>query len=227
MRRIRVVTTSHVKANKTAQGKSLHVKAAYKTGTPVYRNTLIAIGTSTGGPRALQQVLTDLPSDFSTPLLIVQHMPKKFTKSLAERLNTLTSIHVKEAVHGEIIKKGIAYIAPGDFHMKVVESGTSNVIALTKEEALNGLRPAVDVLFNSLAAIHTNKIAVILTGMGSDGSIGISRLRESDPHVVVVAEAKETAVVYGMPKAAVKTNCVNHIVQLHQIAETIGRLVKG
>lgn len=222
----KVILASKVKAGKPMRDKGLPIDIVQKTGISAYEHTLVAIGTSTGGPRALQKVLTDLPSGFSTPLLIVQHMPKGFTKSLADRLNTLTSIHVKEAEHGEVIKKSTAYIAPGDYHMKVEESGTSIVIKLTKEAAHNGLRPAVDVLFYSLAMIKRNKVAVILTGMGTDGAIGITRLKENDPNTVVIAETEETAVVYGMPKAAVNTNCVNHVVPLYQIAETINRIVK-
>lgn len=190
------------------------------------KNMLIAIGTSTGGPRALQKVLTDLPSDFTEPILIVQHMPKTFTKSLANRLNKLTAIHVKEAEHGEVIKHQTAYIAPGDYHMKVKMTGENFVVELTKEKPFQGFRPSVDVLLESLAALRTNKTAVILTGMGSDGSGGIKRLKENDPEAVVIAEAAETAIVYGMPKAAVETNCVNHVVPLYDVANTINHVVK-
>lgn len=189
------------------------------------KKTLIAIGTSTGGPRALQKVLTDLPRDFSIPILIVQHMPKTFTKSLADRLNTLTGIHVKEAVHGEVIQDHTAYIAPGDYHMKLRKAGTSFAIELTKEKPHLGFRPAVDVLIDSLATLKVNKLAVILTGMGSDGAEGIKRLKNSDPDAVVIAEAADTAIVYGMPKAAVDTNCVDKVVPLHEIAKTMDHIV--
>lgn len=192
----------------------------------VHSQTMVVIGTSTGGPRALQRVLTDLPDDFTTPILIVQHMPQGFTKSLADRLNTLSNLHIKEATHGEIIQKSSVYIAPGDFHLKVRQVGTSFAIELSKEPERSGHRPSVDVLFESLAEIrNVNKIAVILTGMGNDGSKGITYLKEKDAGTIVLAEKEESAIVYGMPKAAVKTNTVNHIVHLHQVGETITRLV--
>lgn len=189
--------------------------------------TLIAIGTSTGGPRALQRVLTDLPNDFTTPIVIVQHMPPGFTKSLADRLNSLTQIHIKEAEHGEIIQKSTVYIAPGDFHLKVRKMGTSFAIELSKEPERNGHRPSVDVLLESFANIaKVNKIAVILTGMGNDGSKGLLALKDKDSNSFIIAEKEESSIVYGMPKAAVKTNTVNHIVHLHQVGETITNLVK-
>ncbi|MGY0691578.1 protein-glutamate methylesterase/protein-glutamine glutaminase [Virgibacillus sp. FSP13] len=196
--------------------------------TQQHAKTVVAIGTSTGGPRALQRVLTDLPYEFQAPILIVQHMPAGFTKSLAERLNTLVGIHVKEAVHGEILQQHTAYIAPGNFHMKIRQVGTSHAIELTREDELNGHRPAVDVLFKSLATINNvNKIAVVLTGMGHDGSEGVKQLKEMDKQTIVIAEAEESSIVYGMPKSAIKTNCVNHITHLHQVGDTITQLVKS
>ncbi|WP_430785895.1 protein-glutamate methylesterase/protein-glutamine glutaminase [Virgibacillus flavescens] len=200
----------------------------HKSISKVHSQTVIVLGTSTGGPRALQRVLTDLPDQFITPILVVQHMPAGFTKSLAERLNTLTSIHIKEATNGEIIQKSTVYIAPGDYHMKIKKSGTSLAIELTKEADRNGHRPSVDVLFNSLAEItNVNKIAVILTGMGADGSKGITYLKEIDSETVVIAENEESSIVYGMPKAAVKTNAVDHVVHLNQVGETISNLAKN
>ena len=218
--------TSRIQMEFMHSNKS-HASTNAKLASTIYKKTLIAIGTSTGGPRALQKVLTDLPDDFSAPILIVQHMPKRFTKSLAERLNTLTAIHVKEAIHGEIIKNHTAYIAPGDYHMKARKQGTSYVIELTKENPLFGFRPAVDMLLDSFITLEVNKLAVILTGMGSDGSEGIKRLKKSDAKAVVVAEAAETAIVYGMPKAAVGTKCVNHIVPLYEIGKTMDDVVRN
>ncbi|MEN1966855.1 CheB methylesterase domain-containing protein [Lentibacillus sp. N15] len=190
--------------------------------------TFVAVGTSTGGPRALEKMLTDLPPNFQASLLIVQHMPAGFTKSLAERLNRLTRLHVKEAVHGEVIHPSTAYIAPGNFHMKIQRAGAGYVIELTKEKERNGHRPAVDVLFESLAVLdNVNKIAVILTGMGHDGSQGIIQLKTKDVNTIVIAEAEASAIVYGMPKAALGTNFVDHIRHLHKIGETINGLVNS
>lgn len=191
-----------------------------------YSRTIVTIGTSTGGPRALQQVIPCLPADFSAPILIVQHMPPGFTKSLAERLNSMSAVHVKEAVHGEILEDGTAYIAPGNYHMHVKKRGIAMVVELSQKEPVNGHRPSVDVLFESAGELdQTNKIAVILTGMGSDGSNGIKRMKTKDPSTITIAESEKTAVIYGMPKSAVKTNCVNHIVALNQVADTLENLV--
>lgn len=191
-----------------------------------YNDTIVVIGTSTGGPRALQQTLTALPSDFPAPILIVQHMPPNFTKSLADRLNTLSKIDVREAVHGEVIQKGVAYIAPGDYHMLARKVGRSYAIELTKDPQVNGHRPAVDVLFDSFARVkQVNKIAVVLTGMGKDGAVGIRKIKEIDTEAIVIAEAEESSVVYGMPAAAVDTKCVNLVVHLNKVGETINDLV--
>ncbi|WP_047981253.1 protein-glutamate methylesterase/protein-glutamine glutaminase [Ornithinibacillus contaminans] len=189
--------------------------------------TIVLVGASTGGPRALQRFLLDIPSDFTDPILIVQHMPAGFTKSLAERLNQLSELHVKEARHGEIIKERTVYIAPGNFHMKIRKVGTVHAIELTQEDERSGHRPAVDVLFESAALLtRVNKIAVILTGMGSDGSKGIKELKKRDADTIVLAESEESAIINGMPKAAVKTNAVNYIIHLHQMGEMIHALTK-
>ncbi|MBP1949144.1 protein-glutamate methylesterase/protein-glutamine glutaminase [Virgibacillus litoralis] len=191
-----------------------------------YSKSIVTIGASTGGPKALQRVLTDLPSNIPASLLIVQHMPPGFTKSLAERLDKIADIHIKEASHGEFINEGTAYIAPGNYHMKLKTVGTAHAVELTQENPRNGHRPAVDVLFESLAKVEkVNKISAVLTGMGNDGSHGINDLKESDPESIIIAEAEESSVVYGMPKAAVRTNHVNHIVHLHQVGDTITKLV--
>ncbi|MCF3942413.1 protein-glutamate methylesterase/protein-glutamine glutaminase [Oceanobacillus alkalisoli] len=188
-------------------------------------NSLIAIGTSTGGPRALQQVITDLPEDFQTPILIVQHMPPYFTKSLAERLNKLTKLHVKEAMDGDCLQARSIYIAPGDFHMVVEEHGTEYRIKLTKSPPVNNHRPSVDSLFHSIAMLeNVNKTAVILTGMGSDGSDGIRQIKKVDKRAFVIAESIESTVIYGMPKAAYETGLVDQVLPLHQIGHFLGKL---
>ncbi len=183
---------------------------------------IILIGTSTGGPRALQQVLTDLPSTLDAPVLIVQHMPPGFTKSLADRLDSLSSIRVKEAEHGEHLQKGTAYIAPGGFHMKVIQSETKMKIELNKEEPpRNGHRPAVDVLFESAGIIDgCNKIAVIMTGMGSDGTQGLKKLMGSGG-VKTIAESHETCIVYGMPKSVIAADLADEVVNVEEIAQSI------
>lgn len=190
-----------------------------------HNKTILAIGTSTGGPRALEKVLAGLPLHFPVPILIVQHMPAKFTKSLAERLDRVIGLHVKEAHHGEVIKPQTVYIAPGGFHMKLEQTGSSFTIELSKEEPILGHRPSVDILFRSLAQQRNiKKIAVILTGMGKDGTKGILQLKQSDPDTVVIAETEASAIVYGMPKSAIQTNQVDHISHLHQISEMVTQI---
>ncbi|WP_330949016.1 protein-glutamate methylesterase/protein-glutamine glutaminase [Virgibacillus sp. MG-45] len=191
-----------------------------------FSKSIVAIGTSTGGPRAIQRVLTELPKNIAAPVVIVQHMPAGFTRSLADRLNSLTQVRVKEATHGEILHNGTVYIAPGDYHMRIRQVGTTYAIELSQDALISGHRPSVDVLFESISTLtKLNKIAIVLTGMGSDGANSIKLMKEKDPNTVIIAESEESAVVYGMPKAAVKTNSVNYIVHLHQIGETICKLL--
>jgi two-component system chemotaxis response regulator CheB len=187
---------------------------------------IICIGTSTGGPRALQQVLTRIPKDVDAPIVVVQHMPPGFTKSLAERLDTICEINVKEAEDGEVIKRGVAYIAPGGFHLRVVKVGTSLVVKLDNITVpRNGHRPAVDVLFESVSELPDfAKIAVIMTGMGSDGTEGLKKLKQSG-EVRSIAESEETSVVFGMPKTAIASNKIDVVARLEKIAEEIMKMM--
>ena len=191
------------------------------------KKTLIAkkfviIGTSTGGPRALQEVITRFPAEFQYPILIVQHMPPGFTKSLAERLNGLSEIVVKEAEHGELIENGTAYIAPGGLHLKFEKSRTGYQIVLDGDEApRSGHRPAVNVLLES-AATHKELeyVTAIMTGMGYDGKEGMELLRTSCK-TITIAESKNTSVVYGMPKAIIDAGLSDEIKDVQQIANAI------
>lgn len=185
------------------------------------KNALIAIGTSTGGPRALQKVLGELPRAIPAPIVIVQHMPPGFTKSLATRLDGLSDITIKEAEQGEKLKKGTAYIAPGGQHLKIVSKGDDLFAHLDGGEPVNGHRPSVDVLFGSIADLgHQNTIAVIMTGMGSDGTKGLASLKRMG-RARVIAEAEETCIVYGMPKAAAAGGYVDQSVELGEISHSI------
>lgn len=194
----------------------------------LYNHAIVAIGTSTGGPRALEQLLKTIPENFPAPIVIVQHMPRGFTKSLAERLNRICTLVVKEATDGEYIKRGHVYLAPGDYHMRVHPFGQQLKIRLSNEAHLLGHRPSVNLLFESLITLSTyRKIVVLLTGMGKDGAEGIIQLKESDPKTVVIAESKETAVIYGMPKAAIDTGYTTDIIQLNNISTTLVAYLKG
>ncbi len=196
--------------------------AEQKKNTTDELKTLIVIGTSTGGPKALQEVIPYFPEDISAAVLIVQHMPPGFTKSLAERLNTLSGINVKEGEDGEIIRPGYAYIAPGDFHMEVDrgKDGTMK-IRTTKGKPMGGHRPAVNVLMDSIARTgFPNVIGVIMTGMGSDGKEGVVKIKESN-NAIIICQDEISCVVYGMPKSAISTGMVDAIVPLKEIAGVI------
>ena len=185
---------------------------------------IVIIGTSTGGPRALQQVIPLLPADLRVPVLVVQHMPAGFTKSLAERLNSQSLLRVREAVEGDIIQTGTVLVAPGDFHMIIkqqkINGELREVIGLTKGERVQGVRPSIDVLLESVAQIYgQNSIGVILTGMGSDGSNGIKKLKLVGGKVI--AEDESTCVVYGMPRSVIEQKLADYILPIHKIAEGI------
>lgn len=188
-------------------------------------NRLVAIGTSTGGPRALQQVLTRLPADFPAPLLIVQHMPAGFTKSLAQRLNTLCAIEVTEAEEGMEVVPGTAYIAPGGLHMTLRKDRSAYRIRLTTDPPVSGHRPSVDALFASIADFpELDRTVVIMTGMGSDGAKGMKHLYDQGVRRTI-AEDATSCIVYGMPRAAVELGCVVHEIPLDQIARQIQKEV--
>lgn len=186
---------------------------------------IICIGTSTGGPRALQYVLTRMPKELNAPIVIVQHMPAGFTNSLANRLHSLCEINVKEAEDGDVLKNGTAYIAPGGYHLVVKMVRKNLVIQLTEKAPRNGHRPSVDVMFESISKIAGyTKIAVIMTGMGTDGAKGLRKLKQTG-HVKAIAESAETAIVFGMPKAAIRTHLVDEVCSLDEIADAILKYV--
>lgn len=197
-------------------------EALKKNGWNQTTKKIVLIGTSTGGPRALQEVITKIPDTIKAPILIVQHMPAGFTKSLSDRLNQLSHIKVKEAENGDLLQNGVAYIAPGGHHLKLVKRGASYEIILDQTEPpRSGHRPSVDVMFESVSKINDiDKVAVIMTGMGSDGSKGLIELKQNG-NVMAIAESEKTCIVYGMPKAAVETQLVNEIVDVDNIAEAI------
>ncbi|MGE5653967.1 MAG: protein-glutamate methylesterase/protein-glutamine glutaminase [Bacillota bacterium] len=187
---------------------------------------LVAIGASTGGPQALQTVLTGLDSAIPASFLVVQHMPPRFTKSLAQRLDSLCQLTVDEAEDGDIIREGRVLIAKADWQMTVVSEGGVLKTRLLQTPPISGHRPSVNALFTSLPAANPARvIAVVLTGMGNDGSAGVVAVKEAG--ATVLAEDASTAVINGMPKAAVQTGCVDYVVPLHEISGLITRLVMG
>jgi two-component system chemotaxis response regulator CheB len=180
---------------------------------------LIIIGASTGGTEAIREVLQPLPPD-SPGIMIAQHMPAGFTNSFAQRLNSLCRIAVSEAIHGERILPGHAYIAPGGFHLSLTRSGANYVAQVHQEPPVNRHRPSVDVLFDS-AAIHAGKnaIGVILTGMGRDGAEGLLRMRQAGAHTLAQDEA--SCVVFGMPREAIAIGAVSEVAPLQEISQRV------
>ncbi|WP_134700393.1 chemotaxis response regulator protein-glutamate methylesterase [Ammoniphilus sp. YIM 78166] len=192
-------------------------------------SNIILIGTSTGGPKALQIVLSSLPKDLPAAVLVVQHMPPGFTKSLSQRLDSLSSLHVVEAEDGMEIKKGTVYIAPGDYHMTVKKKGSGTLhVALNQEEPRAGHRPSVDSLFESVAAMSMpTTYAVIMTGMGSDGTKGLQALKATGKCQEAVAEDETTCVVFGMPKSAIASGNVDTVLPLSKIGAYLTKVIHG
>lgn len=185
---------------------------------------LIAIACSTGGPKALQQVIPKLSASLGCSVLIVQHMPEGFTASLANRLNEISMVRVKEAEHLEGLADGTAYIAKGGYQMRFgcLEQGRE-VLTITQEAAKNGLKPCADYMFESLAESGFSEIiCVVLTGMGGDGTYGIRKLKEKK-NIYVIAQDEETSTVYGMPKVVKDAGLVDEVVPLEQVAGAIQR----
>ncbi len=175
---------------------------------------LVAIGTSTGGPVALQRVLTQLPANFPAPIVIVQHMPAAFTNAFAERLNKLCNIDVKQAEEGDLLRPGLALLAPGGKQMMIDTRGKVRI--LPGDERLN-YKPSVDVTFGSAAKVFNNKVlAVVLTGMGADGREGARMLKQAGSQVWAQDEA--SCVIYGMPMAIVKADLADFVYSLDDIA---------
>ncbi len=187
---------------------------------------LVIIASSTGGPKALHRVIPSLPKRLDAPVIIVQHMPKGFTATLAERLNNTSEIDVCEATDGEIIQKGKVYIAKGGTHLTLVRDAEGDIrVREDFSDPVNGLRPCADITFSSIADLKVKEIiCAVLTGMGSDGSTGIYHLREQQK-IYTIAQQKETCVVYGMPKAVVERGMADIVLPLEEIATKITKKV--
>jgi two-component system, chemotaxis family, protein-glutamate methylesterase/glutaminase len=196
------------------------VKTNYeKLPSNLYR--AIAIGISTGGPLSLQKVIPALSKKISCPIFIVQHMPPKFTKSLADRLNGMSNLEVKEAEDSETIRNGIIYIAPGGYHMMVENYSTGVIKAKVSEEPSSTLhRPSVDVMMSSVVKVYgKNTLGIIMTGMGKDGFEAIKELKNIGG--TTIAQDEDSCVVYGMPKAIVDGNLADIIAPLERIPQLI------
>ncbi|KWR88952.1 protein-glutamate methylesterase/protein-glutamine glutaminase [Cupriavidus sp. IDO] len=214
-----------IRAASRARVRSAPQPTAGGEAAPILRSPLLStekliiLGASTGGTEAIKEFLMPLPPDCPA-VMIVQHMPAGFTRSFAQRLDGLCRITVKEAVHGERVLPGYAYIAPGDSHMRLARSGANYVAHLSQEAPVNRHRPAVDVLFDS-AAEHGGKnvIGVILTGMGKDGAKGMLRMREAGAYNL--AQDESTCIVFGMPKEAIAAGGVHEVVPLQSMSQRV------
>ncbi len=182
----------------------------------------VVIGASTGGPKALQQVLTKLPANLNVPVFVVQHMPEGFTKVFAERLNKVCNLNVTEAEDGMSINRNTIYIAKGGSHM-IIDSSIR--VSLNKEPSIWGVRPAVDKLFESASKVYGgNLLSVVLTGMGKDGAEGSKRIKDCGG--ITISEDKSTCTIYGMPKAAYETGKIDLVLPLDQICKKITEIAK-
>jgi two-component system chemotaxis response regulator CheB len=203
------------------------VSKAPAPAAPLMKPEMVLIGVSTGGPNALAQVLPQIPGSIGVPLLVVQHMPPVFTQSLAESLSAKCSLRVREASHGERAEPNTVYIAPGGKQMRLAASAAGiKTIEVTDDPPENNCKPAVDYLFRSAANRFPGRsMAVILTGMGSDGTLGLRLLKRHGCYVIAQDEA--TSVVFGMPKAAIDAGVVDVVLPLDTIADRIVASVRG
>jgi two-component system chemotaxis response regulator CheB len=221
---------------KTERTRSLERKAPVKPAVTLarsnlsagtrFKNKIVALACSTGGPKALQSVIPYLPANLDAPMVLVQHMPAGFTNSMANRLDEISKIHVKEAQEGEVLKKGTVYIAPGGKHMEVKKCPDgSHKIAFNDMPPIGGLKPCANITYDSLRTCGFDQVVcVVLTGMGADGTNGILELSKSKP-IYTIAQDANTCVVYGMPKSIVETGLVNEVLPLTEIANSITKNV--
>lgn len=216
--KIKIAANAHVVEGKKTRPNSSFIKTAIRT------DQVIAIGASTGGTQAINRVLEELP-EMMPPIVIVQHIPAIFSQMFAKRLDSLLRLNVKEAKGGEVLEPGNVFIAPGDRHMKVVRTGGRLKIETFDSDKVNGHKPSVDVLFESVARECKDKaVGVILTGMGYDGAKGLLAMKRKG--AATIGQDEKSSVVYGMPKVAFNIGAVKRQVPLEKIPHEICSLLK-
>lgn len=222
--KVKTAAVARIQLKRTSDSQKLSPDTEQKNNRPASTKSvdrMIAIGASTGGTEAIKEVLMRLPAD-TPPIVITQHIPEAFSAPFARRMNTISEMEVCEAKDGQKILHGHAYIAPGDRHLLVISNGDGYVCQLSDKPRVNRHRPAVDVMFRSVAQnVNTHTVGVILTGMGADGAEGMKELHEAGAFTVVQDE--ETSVVWGMPGASVKLGGVDSILPLSKVA---GEIIK-
>ncbi len=215
--KIKAAAKSQIVRLPEPQSKPRKARSTNKGGAPA---KVIAIGISTGGPQALQYVLSQLPADYPGTILIVQHMPEGFTEMFARRLDETCAIEVKEAKSGDLLLPGRVLICPGNKHMKVKRMPLGDVVVLTDGEKVNGHRPSADVLLHSVGTEFGDRaLGVLMTGMGEDGAEGLGTIKRCGG--LTIAQSEESCVVYGMPRAAVERGYATRVVSLDAMANTL------
>jgi two-component system chemotaxis response regulator CheB len=208
-------------------GLARHETPAEAQGAPAAQVMRIAaIGASTGGPPALQRVLSSLPGDLPLGVVISQHMPERFTRAFAERLNRLCAYEVVEARSGELLAPGRVLLAPGGHTMRLVKTSDGLRVALSAGAGIDKYVPSIDAMFESVAAVAGPQcVAVLLTGMGNDGRAGMLALKKAGAETI--AESEQTAVIFGMPKEAIEAGAARHVLPLDSVADAVARFARG
>ena len=197
------------------------VELARKSSRLMKDRTVVAIASSTGGPKALQEVIPKLPKEIKAPIVLVQHMPAGFTQSLAERLDSMSQVKVTEAVDGEILENGHVYIAKGGAHMNIDSEAGRFKIRYSNEPQREGVKPCANYMYESLGTGMADKVVcVVLTGMGADGTVGIANLKQTKK-TFVIAQDEDSSTVYGMPRSVKVKGLTDEVVPLNQVAQEI------
>lgn len=214
----------HLSAGSTRRKPAVTANRAPQTFKKQGGIDIVAIGTSTGGPVALQEVLTQIPATFPVPIVLVQHMPASFTLAFAQRLNAQCQLSVKQAEDGDILKPGCAYLAPGGQQMVLTKKGPTTVIKITEADSSQTYKPSVDITFSSLVNIFPSRtLAIILTGMGADGCKGATELHKAGS--AIWAQDEDSCVVYGMPAAVANAGITERVLNLKDIGVSITKRV--
>jgi two-component system, chemotaxis family, protein-glutamate methylesterase/glutaminase len=223
----KVRTASHVDVSRLSFLEVERIETHAETPRPLIEGRqVVVIASSTGGPRALYDIIPRLPADLPAAVLVVQHMSEGFTKMLAERMDRVSELRIKEAEDGDVVHTGQVYFAPGNYHMVVESRSDQEFIRLHQSPPRNSVRPSADVTLESVAKLYgSNCLAVILTGMGHDGTAGAKQLKQAGGRIL--AQNEETCVVFGMPKSAIEAGIVDAVLPLESFSDQIVRLVKA